>query len=78
MRLLPSLKLGGLARGLPVAEREAEAQHENPSQESATRTGSPSALDHKLNTGILQIKQCFSTAPWKKQAKDEIIASVFI
>lgn len=52
MWLLPSLKLGGLARELPVVERGAEAQHENPSQESATRTGSPSALDPKLNTQV--------------------------
>lgn len=55
MQLLPSFKLGGLARELPVVKREAEAHHENLSQESVSRTGSPSALDHK-HIDTLQIK----------------------
>lgn len=52
MWLLPSLKLGGLVRELPIVERGTEAHHENPSQESAMRTGSPLALDHKHNTQV--------------------------
>lgn len=52
MQLLLSLKLGGLARELPAVERGAGAQFENPSQERARRTGSPSALDLKLNAQV--------------------------